>query len=556
MSRKRSSARRITYAMIIAAALAAAGCSTGNERSVLDPATGEHPAEWIVDHRATFLADPGQCTECHGADLSGGISGVSCYSAGFNGMSCHANGPGHPAGWASPDAHGPAAKSAPNAAQGTGFSSCQTCHGSDFTGGIAKRSCMNTSGCHGANVASPHAPAPWRSTGTATRTHAGTNAANAPVCAQCHANGANSSLQPSPPAAAGTAAGCFNNTLCHGSNVSPHAVPFTDPALHGPVAKADLSFCEGCHAAPSSGGPGSNPRFNVAIGSLSAGCESGGCHGANLAHPGQWRGLTATAPGGHRSAGNMANACALCHGVNLAGGAGPACSTCHTAGSPLTLTNCTSCHGSPPNGAAHPNLAGTHAAHNALPPVKNVCGACHDGGGTGTANHDYGRTSAFMAFPPAYSAKSGAAFYDPGTAACANIACHGSSRTQTQTQAASQQSTPGTTPNWQSGTINVNTQCALCHVLGPSSGNPENNSYYSGEHYLHVWDPNNDPSPKLPCTTCHDIVKLATVHFVSLTGPISSATASATLSSALRFNGTTCNPNAGGFTGCHGSKTW
>jgi hypothetical protein len=45
-------------------------------------------------------------------------------------------------------------------------------------------------------------------------------------------------------------------------------------------------------------------------------------------------------------------------------------------------------------------------------------------------------------------------------------------------------------------------------------------------------------------------------HFTSLNTPFTEATASATTKSALNFNGTTCNPSAGGLTGCHSTHTW
>jgi hypothetical protein len=78
---------------------------------------------------------------------------------------------------------------------------CQTCHGSDFTGGTALQTCLNTAGCHGVGVMSPH-PSSWSP--DSTYKHNTTNQANAPVCALCHRSNA------------GTA-GCFNNTLCHGN---------------------------------------------------------------------------------------------------------------------------------------------------------------------------------------------------------------------------------------------------------------------------------------------------------------------------------------------------
>ncbi|HSQ78671.1 MAG TPA: CxxxxCH/CxxCH domain-containing protein [Nitrospirota bacterium] len=505
-----------------------AACSSPNTKSILNPETGKHSVNWIVDHRITFLKDRTACTECHGSDLKGGISGVSCFSASFGGMTCHANGPsGHPAGWASPDSHGAAAKSASDAATTKGFSTCQACHGSDFMGGLAALSCLNTTGCHGATVASPHSPAPWRG---GARTHTTTNTANAPVCGLCHWGGKLvGSYAPLP---LGAQPGCFNNTLCHDNSVVPHAVPFTDPTLHGPLAKSDLIYCEGCHAAPSGGGPGSNPRYNVPIGNLTAGCESSGCHAPSTAHPTQWRGFTATAPGGHRTAGNMANACVLCHGATLGGGAGPACSTCHTAGSPLTLANCTSCHSSPPSGATAPNRTGAHPVHDALADVvASGCDTCHNGGGNGTANHAYGRTSAYLSFLTGYNAKSGAGSFNATANTCANVSCHGGQ----------------TTPNWLTGTIDVNTQCTFCHASGTS----QYNSFNSGYHSLHVGF--------ATCTECHDTTKLATVHFSDLNTP-AMTNAYQTLLNALSYTGTgggtfgTCTLTCHGET--HSNRNW
>ncbi len=318
---------------------------------------------------------------------------------------------GHPAGWSSPASHGASAKSKP------GFSTCQECHGTDFAGGISKQSCFT---CHGVNA--PHAPAPWRMPITA-YTHTTTDQGNAPVCAQCHANGANSSVAPSTPAPAGTPPGCFNNTLCH--------------------------------AAPT----------------------------------------------------------------------------------------CGSCHGIPPDGAVFPNIAGSHSVHTAANALV-ICNTCHLGAGAGTALHENGVVNVIL--DPTYNAKSGNAAYNAASLTCTNIACHGSSRTQTATQgnATPPQSTPGPTPVWGSGTIDVNTQCTACHVLGPSAGLPENNSYFSGQHRRHVYEEGR------ACTDCHDTTKLAPVHFTSLTAPISEAAAAATLNSSLNFNGTTCSPR------CHYTETW
>jgi predicted CxxxxCH...CXXCH cytochrome family protein len=569
---------RIGVTLSIGMLLLTAACSDVRKGNTpFNSETGKHPTNWIVDHRAAFISDTGQCTPCHGSDLmqagsAGGISKVSCYSATFNGMSCHVNGPGHPAGWSNPGSHGSTAKTAPDNNLGHGFQYCERCHGVDFAGGSVNRSCftchtvtaphspkpwrtsagsarthtdtdsgnapvcaqchlnglnstvqpnppapagtapgcfnstlchgvvghavgwaspdvhgasaksapgtssgfaycqschgtafnsvggtattscLNTAGCHGATVASPHSPAPWRSSGTTTRTHTTTNTANASVCNQCHALGANSTRQPVPPY--GTTAGCFNNSLCHGIEVAPHAVPFTASTDHGPAAKADLTYCEGCHANPSNGGAGTNPQFNVSIGSLVSGCED--CHVTNTAHPKPWSANNAFATS-HQSAGNMANACALCHGATLTGGTGPACGTCHTAGSPLTLMNCTSCHASPPSGTSAPNRAGSHAKHYA---ITVACGSCHSNAGSGTALHK--NAAVDVAISPTYNGVVPASF-NASAHTCSNVSCH----------ADAYSTGSATTPPW--GTASA---CGTCHG-NSASGAPSTGSHTS-----------------------------------------------------------------------------
>jgi predicted CxxxxCH...CXXCH cytochrome family protein len=425
----------------------------------------------------------------------------------------------HDAGWESPDSHGAVAKAA--AGTSSGIAACQECHADNFIGGISNITCLNTAGCHGASVGSPHSPKPWRG---GTRKHTNTDQSNAPVCALCHTNGANSSVQPSP-FDSGAAPGCFNNTLCHADVRAPHAVPYTDAALHGPAAKADLTYCQACHSDQPSGGAGSNPRFNVAKGSLATGCEGASCHATNMAHPLTWRGFVANDTG-HMTAGNKANACVLCHGANLdgVGGVGPSCLSCHKLGSPLTLTNCTSCHGNPPNGSVYPNAVGKHSQHIALGSYI-VCAACHNGGGTGTANHDNGNASAFVAILSSYNAKSGAASYNATTNMCSNVSCHGGQ----------------TTPSWLSGTvIDVNTQCTSCHA----SGTDQYNSYHSGQHSNHVVDAG------IACYTCHDTTLLAMNHFTSLNTTALEGPASATIAASLNYTGVTCTP------ACHSTRTW
>jgi len=374
--------------------------------------------------------------------------------------------------------HGVSAKATPGST--SGFAYCQVCHGTgtNFAGGSSGVSCYT---CHVPTANSPHA-SQWR-TGD-TYVHTTTATGNAAVCGYCHLNGANSPIAPpSPPAPAGTAPGCFNSTLCHGSGGVAHPVPYND-----------------------------NSHYTV---------------------------TSATFPG----------SCSACHDVSAPSTkAGPVCQTCHVAASPLAAANCTSCHGSTtsngaPTGAAYSNIAGAHAVHIALTSAGTPisCDTCHNGLGPSLLNlNHYNRAKSRVspgdaAFLATYNAKTGASSFDNSAAlSCSNVSCHGAQAT----------------PNWQTGAINVNTQCTSCHALGTA----QYNSYNSGEH-------NQSAHRLFACTVCHNTTTLAVNHFTSLAdNTISPAVASATVGGAgtsittwTAGAGTsgTCNAT------CHpGNRTW
>jgi len=100
------------YAALSAIIFALCGCSSGNDSTTILDSSGKHPSDWAVadtggKHPSAYLAGPSSCYECHGTDLMGGISNVSCFNASRSGITCHAGGPsGHPAGWSDPDSHG------------------------------------------------------------------------------------------------------------------------------------------------------------------------------------------------------------------------------------------------------------------------------------------------------------------------------------------------------------------------------------------------------------------------------------------------------------------
>lgn len=94
----------------------------------------QNKEKWTInfEHGRVFLADKNKCaTRCHGEDLNGGISGVSC-------TMCHKNYP-HQKGWGYPENHGKVAKGNVNI-------SCATnCHGKNLTIKINDKNCFT---CH------------------------------------------------------------------------------------------------------------------------------------------------------------------------------------------------------------------------------------------------------------------------------------------------------------------------------------------------------------------------------------------------------------------------
>ena len=605
--------------ILLAAAAAAAGCTNSNTSGDVGgvivnhvDASGNSIPGWLTPTGGThansatmnYIATGGSssCTECHGSDLAGGISRVSCFA---NTAGCH-HGP--IPNWNTAAVHGATAKLAPGS---SGFASCQICHGNNFSGGGTGIACSD---CHG-----PAHPLPWRVVNGSAFDHNSTNTANAPVCYGCHADSPAGNLnnphRPPTPAAAGTPPGCFNGTMCHNQPGAPHPVGIpawrtTPPAAqpHGDAAKATsgsttgFAYCQDCH------GTGTTSPANFGGGLSGVSCYT--CHGPNAPHaPAPWRASAGSAyshtstdaanapvcqqchffgspnnPAGHPPTpapagtapgcfnstlchGSVAShpvpfndnthydvvtatfeaACSACHDVSAPSTkSGPVCRSCHVAASPLTSLNCTSCHANPPDGgtgAVYANIAGAHGAHLALDNTGSPisCETCHNGLGPSLLNlSHYDRAKSRvppgdLAFLATYNAKSGASSFSSAGLSCSNVSCHGGQAT----------------PNWQTGTVDVNTQCTNCHAQGTA----QYNSYNSGEHQLHVG------GQGILCGFCHNTTALAVDHFTTLAdNSISPAVASATIGGAGTLITTwtagagtsgTCNA------ACHpGDRTW
>jgi len=95
--------KMIVGLLLLAGLLLGIGCGTSDPNSTapFDSDSG-HSVDWLpAGHAQAAQADPAACTECHGSDLSGGISGVSCTPCHLNGSpfvltdctSCHGNPP-------------------------------------------------------------------------------------------------------------------------------------------------------------------------------------------------------------------------------------------------------------------------------------------------------------------------------------------------------------------------------------------------------------------------------------------------------------------------------
>ncbi len=288
-------------------------------------ASSPHPPDWLRGdtyvHSTTAEGNATVCSYCHTNGANSPIAPPSpAPPAGtpagcFNGTLCHASVVPHPVDntWVTtppaPEPHGNAAKAAPGAS--TGFAYCRECHGTgtDFAGGSSGVSCTNTAGCHGADVASPH-PAQWRLGDT--YLHDTTDPGNASVCADCHTAGANSPIAPPPPAPAGTAPGCFNNTLCHGEPY--HPAGWSDYTQHGSAAKGSpaplsgFAYCQLCH------GTGTTSPANFGGGLVDVSCYI--CHGVTAPHPdgATWR--NSSVPTHQSTNPGNADVCAQCHQQN------------------------------------------------------------------------------------------------------------------------------------------------------------------------------------------------------------------------------------------------
>jgi hypothetical protein len=305
--------RQTSGLLILTALLFLAGCgSSVTSPASMDPAREGHPAGWLpAGHMVAARADSSVCTSCHGIDYSGGIAQVSC-------TQCHIGNALniHPLAWGDQilSQHGGYVK-----ANGNIRCSNIYCHGADLTG-VAGSGPSCTS-CHIGGVGSFH-PADWGDKilskhGGYVKINGNTGCANA----ACHG--------PELTGVAGSGPSC---TSCHIGGVG---------SFH-PADWGDLAYAR-------------HPSYVLSNGTTA--CSNAACHGPELTgvadsgpsctschiggplsfHPAAW--ATDFLQHAPYVAANGTGSCSnvVCHGVSLQGVylSGPACTICHTFPFPL-----------------------------------------------------------------------------------------------------------------------------------------------------------------------------------------------------------------------------
>jgi len=458
-----------------------------------------------------------------------GLFVLGCSEARYSSLSMVDDQGDHPGGWT--DGHPTYAVPA--------ASLCTDCHGDSLGGGITDTSCLQSE-CHHDTISS------WATTPDIIHGDSAKKKISGSFglisCQICHSEDfTGSSVGATPPPS------CLQSA-CHGTaadpnNQPPHPTSWlkADTYFHTDTKTDNASVCEDCHR------DGLNspiaPPSPAASPSMAAGCYNDTlCHAAvgtpHLTNPYDSHPADAIA--------EFATNCNVCHSLDppppSPNAAAPECTDCHAGGSPLAITNCTSCHAKPPDsaspvGAVVPNIGGAHTEHNALVGVTDGCNICHDGGGTGTGLlHYYNNTVDMAASDSTYDANAGAAVL--GTTTCANVSCHGGI----------------TTPDWLTGSIDVNTECTQCHQDGSSAGDPEDNSYYSGKHDKHIRE-------GFSCVTCHD-VSTDSNHLNSLNTSAMEGTVIIDMTSSVNITWDDVNSCTGtchydpGKTEDHGTEKW
>ncbi len=249
--------------MITLAALLAS-CSTANQDSPLSliDSSGNHPDGWISAHGQYAAPDGSLCMGCHGDDLAGGITGISCSS---DAVGCHADGPAfHPADWVNKSATGNTWHQ--NAYQNglqIGGLDCVDCHTPPDLDDPVGGKCLV---CH-FTLGGSKTPGGWTHAAPYTDHGDFVGSPEESVCVACHEINISFGNQPS----------CHN---CHDNPVS-HEVEYLDHNTDVPNSGDFTTQCSSCHAisgtSPNSGAPVCVSCHTVGSPYTRTNCTS--CHG-------------------------------------------------------------------------------------------------------------------------------------------------------------------------------------------------------------------------------------------------------------------------------------
>ena len=519
-----------------------------------------HPDNYAVGavHGQELKLQSQDCRGCHGDDLTGGTSGVSCDG-------CHAG--ASPTAWRQ---------------------NCTFCHG-----GMENDTGAPPRNIDGTDHVGPFPAHTIHVTGGAM--------ANAFDCTQCHVK-ANDVLSPGHvfDATPGEAENDYGAGLAPQTKFTPADKTCANNYCHGSgrgddgVVQATVSIaCAGCHPTRESGAPGwgamSGPHaLHMANGTIScADCHNqtttdgttiaskelhingkrdvsipvasftydaakasctGTCHGfAHSTTP--W----ITVGGSYHPAGfSMPTAhgpemelqrqdCRGCHGATLTGGTtgalkGPSCDGCHGGATPTSWrTNCTFCHGggldqtgAPPRdlGSSTLNAAQSFVAHgkHVNPTIMraNDCTTCHvKPTDVMSMNHAFDATAQVAEVNLTLDGRNPGATYSYATGTCSNLYCHGNGRTAGSY-------TDGLGPM----------TCISCH-----GGKANNMANLSGRHTTHS---------AYQCAECHQTVVASgsttiTNIMLHLNQQKDVSLATGTYTAGTR----TCSNLV-----CHGTQTW
>lgn len=336
-------------------------CGEKNSKVAFGSSSG-HPANWAVDHKSLARTDIETCVACHGENLEGGLAKVAC-------SNCHPadldSSSVHPFSWGR---YTYARHNAYVLKNGTTSCSVASCHGTDLRGGGSGISCTSCHGGSGSSFSkhkwvnySSHATYIKRSseqtgnalmktlkktsfsdasgssvypTCSASRCHGADLKGvflSGPSCYPCHPETAKSGAFLNHPESWGTAAGSV--LANHGSHVS-----MTSTASCGTAV---------CHGTDFKGVESSGPSCTK--------CHTSG--GSFSKHPVGWDGYTKEGVPSHgryvRINGTSGCDNAYCHGTELKGGSvSSSCATCHsdlssTGSNGKPGSSCYACHESP-----------------------------------------------------------------------------------------------------------------------------------------------------------------------------------------------------------------